>query len=326
MFDRWLGGDDVDNAIALLDKLSVSDDDTRPLTSGRKLSEYALQACKTQNSGITTYSDDVWKWHTDQRRQEYRQWFKAIGQSSIIDEIVELSSKLYHRNQRQKFLSHQHDAKSIRILEKVAFLCTNSYFAINYGLMRALKLTVIRLDEAALIPSAYTLLMYALPDLRQMISVGDFQQMNPQYRETMFEGAPFDLNKLRFGLGHETDGPKVMLNVQGRMTPNLSYIHQQLGLYDPITSADHTKQFKLVAGIKTDYLWIHTNSPETSYSGGQFGTFLHATPGAASSVPDAGKAICNRGEAKICFDLARWLLRNGDAEPGQIAIITPYCG
>lgn len=48
----------------------------------------------------------------------------------------------------------------------------------NIDFIKSLKITVVNLDGAALIPSACGDLIYNLPNLKQVISVGDHMQMS----------------------------------------------------------------------------------------------------------------------------------------------------
>jgi hypothetical protein len=113
----------------------------------------------------------------------------------ILDAFVELTSRIDTRIERMKWLRHEDDISNIVTLKKRLVVFTTSYLAAKYNPLQRLPLTILVLDEAALIPSAYDMLLYSIPTLKSIVLISDHHQMGPSVQQNWLAGEPWFLGK-----------------------------------------------------------------------------------------------------------------------------------
>ena len=178
--------------------------------------------------------------------------------------------------------------------------CTTTGLSKNYNLLESLKPQVLLVEEAAETQEA-NITAGLFPSLKQLILMGDHQQLVPHVDSNSLAGNPSNLNVSLFErLVTRLCTPYVMLKVQRRMAPQIREVVQTF--YASLKDHDTVNQRLPVPGMGQQRLWWRQHTcPESRLEHSFF----------------------NPGEAWLVIDFVRHLVTNGN-KPCQITILTYY--
>jgi superfamily I DNA and/or RNA helicase len=192
---------------------------------------------------------------------------------------------------------------------------TTSGLARNIDLLRLLPSKVLLCEEAGEVLEAH-LLTAMLPRIEHCILIGDHEQLRPQIanyelQSTNRRGEQYSLDVSLFErLIHPPYpwSPKLAystLEVQRRMHPSISELVRKT-LYPRLKDHASVLGYPQVTGISKRLYWLdHT---------------------VAEAVHEGTSSHSNEYEVEVTAALLTHLVRQGEYQPGEIAVLTPYLG
>ncbi|KAL1858077.1 hypothetical protein VTK73DRAFT_7960 [Phialemonium thermophilum] len=218
-------------------------------------------------------------------------------------------AQLLRRNTRLcKDLTAHRWAKDVQIVRESCVDivgCTTTGLAKYRGFVAALRPRTLMIEEAAESYEAnITAALY--PSVRQLILVGDHQQLTPHCAIRWLEAAPFHLTVSLFERMVQLGVPYVTLNTQRRMIPEirslLNPFYPDLRDHALVRDAAQRPPVPGMGGLNT---WLLTHRWEEQ--------------------TDANASKYNAQEAQMVVNFFAYLVANG-VRPSQITVLTFYNG
>ncbi|KAG6014275.1 hypothetical protein E4U43_006735 [Claviceps pusilla] len=246
----------------------------------------------------------------------FENWLREI-RDPIISSLVSL-----HREYRELFERRDRagcDVK-LRCLQQADVIgVTTTGLARNIGLLRRLRSKVMLCEEAGEVLEAHVLTAL-IPSLEQAILIGDHLQLRPQInnyelQSTNSEGAKYSLDTSLFERLvqplYDTDPqvPYSTLETQRRMHPSIAALIQST-LYPSLQNAENVSLYPEVCGMRQRLFWFHHENLEAG----------------ASTHDPLNTSHSNDFEVEMTTALVSHLIRQGEYQHGQIAVLTPYLG
>ncbi|OAQ64570.2 NFX1-type zinc finger-containing protein 1 [Pochonia chlamydosporia 170] len=246
----------------------------------------------------------------------FEYWLKSIRDpiiSSITELNVEYSEYLEERRKVQGDLD-------LRCLQQADIIgVTTTGLAKNTKLLRRLRSKVMVCEEAGEVLEAH-ILTALLPSLEHAILIGDHLQLRPQINSFDLQssnpsGVQYSLDMSLFERlvipPHPIDPrlPYSSLETQRRMHPSVSALVRST-LYPDLKDSETVQHYPEIYGMKKRLFWLHHDKLET-------GANVHDPLSTSHS---------NDFEVEMTTALVSHLVRQGEYEKGQIAVLTPYLG
>lgn len=241
--------------------------------------------------------------------EAYRGGVYQILQSKLVEaassrfhEILKLAVKQAEKMKRSRWARDLHviDKQCIEVIG-----CTTTGLTKYRAFLAAVQPRILLIEEAAETREA-NIASALFPSIRQLVLVGDHQQLPPSCDIARLGNKPYNLNISLFERLVENDMPYTMLNQQRRMAPELRYIVQQF--YPSLRDHPLVKDIKkrpLIPGMGGRRSWF----------------FTHEWP----EEKDADNSKFNNHEADMIAAFVRYLLNN-NVKPSEITILTYYKG
>lgn len=264
----------------------------------------------------TLEQSDLWEMNQPERLVLFEYWMKRI-RDPIILLISELHEEYSGHIQERSKVSNE---VSIRCLGQANVIgLTTTGLAKNIKLLRSLSSKVLLCEEAGEVLEAH-ILTALLPSLEHAILIGDHLQLRPQINNYELQstnpcGVQYSLDMSLFERlvipPHATDPrfPFSSLETQRRMHPSISALIRPT-LYPDLNDSEGVHMYPQVVGVKKRLFWMHHEQLE-----------------AGASVQDPlNTSHSNDFEVEMTTALVSHLVRQGEYQQGQIAVLTPYLG
>lgn len=305
--------DAADESIELDENLDddqkVDDDDDRiygrfvRLRSGFTGKKPHIVKWRSKCEDLLAQTTDLWK-----IPQGYRG-----GVYSLLQARVRKSAKPEFRQILQQAADQARDHKGARWLRDLSVIahheieivgCTTTGLSKYRGYIAAMQPRILVIEEAAETREA-NIAAALFPSLRQLVLVGDHQQLPPSCDVARLAQHPFNLNVSMFERLVERL-PYTMLDRQRRMAPELSFIVQKFypTLKNHPIVTDVSKR-PLIPGLGSRRSWFFTHEwPEDT---------------------DTDNSKYNQQEVEMVVAFVRYLLHN-HVNASEITILTYYKG
>lgn len=232
-----------------------------------------------------------------------------ILQSRLLDkaasEFRHILKKATQMAQKRKITRWAGDLHVVDSSQIDVIGCTTTGLTKYRGFISALKPHILLIEEAAETTEA-NIVSALFPSLRQLILVGDHQQLPPSCDISRLATDPYNLNVSLFERLVENGLPYTMLNRQRRMAPELSIIVKQF--YKELQDHPLVEQVEkraLIPGMGERRAWF----------------FNHQWP----EQTDDDNSKFNSQEADMVVAFIIYLLRNG-VSASEITVLTYYKG
>ncbi|KAG6009649.1 hypothetical protein E4U21_001713 [Claviceps maximensis] len=300
-----------------------------PSEDGWTVVSYQASTSAIQN-WLTSGHEDLFKYkplgdleHTSlfemssyERTILYENWLREI-RTPITLSLVSLQ-----REYRQLFERRDRVGSDVKLrcLQQADVIgVTTTGLARNIKLLRHLRSKVMLCEEAGEVLEAHVLTAL-LPSLEQAILIGDHLQLRPQInnyelQSTSSGGAKYSLDMSLFERLvqplYDTDPrvPYSTLETQRRMHPSIAALIQST-LYPGLQNAENVSCYPEVRGMRRRLFWLHHEHPEAG----------------ASTHDPLNTSHSNDFEVEMTTALVSHLIRQGEYQNGQIAVLTPYLG
>ncbi|EXK49644.1 hypothetical protein FOMG_02133 [Fusarium oxysporum f. sp. melonis 26406] len=237
-------------------------------------------------------------------------WAEAFIESKVDTVLVTLEKSKNHRKDVNNILN----AIDQRTLSKVDVIgITTSNAARKIDLLKSLSPKVMICEEAAEVTEPH-LISALIPGLEHLIQIGDHKQLRPKLNDQKLgremSGKKWQLDRSQFERRAEgEDGLSpvefAQLNVQRRMRPEISQLISTV--YPKLQDHPSVLSYPDVVGMRHNVFWLDHNQPEAQPAEGP-----HAS------------SYCNRWEIEMATALVRHLVQQGEYQPEDIALLTPY--
>ncbi|KAF5855487.1 hypothetical protein ETB97_009110 [Aspergillus alliaceus] len=275
------------------------------------------QAIKGQPRGVESLEQA----HLDtmtakERRILYEHWIKESRQDLHTQAHRILTEHQEHKASFDK-IRDELDLRCLRNADVIGVTTTG--LARNLNMLRRLQSKVIMCEEAGEVLEAH-LLTSLLPSAEHIILIGDHQQLRPQIQNYGLSrenrtGQQYSLDRSLFERLVEPDDdigiriPFSTLETQRRMHPSIAQLVRDT-LYPRLQDALSVSEYPEVAGMRKRLFWLDHRRPEGN-----------------ASIQDAmATSHWNDHEIDLTLALVNHLLRQGEYEAGDIAVLTPYLG
>ncbi|KAH0600273.1 hypothetical protein MHUMG1_01269 [Metarhizium humberi] len=239
----------------------------------------------------TLEQSDLWEMNQPERLVLFEYWMKRI-RDPIILLISELHEEYSGHNQERSKVRNE---VSLRCLGQANVIgLTTTGLAKNIKLLRSLSSKVMLCEEAG--------------ELRPQINNYELQSTNPCGVQYSLDMSLFERLVIP---PHATDPrfPFSSLETQRRMHPSISALIRPT-LYPDLNDSEGVHIYPQVVGVKKRLFWMHHEQLE-----------------AGASVQDPwNTSHSNDFEVEMTTALVSHLVRQGEYQQGQIAVLTPYLG
>ncbi|KAE8393481.1 hypothetical protein BDV23DRAFT_191655 [Aspergillus alliaceus] len=251
-----------------------------------------------------------------ERRILYEHWIKESRQDLHTQAHTILTEHQEHKASFDK-IRDELDLRCLRNADVIGVTTTG--LARNLNMLRRLQSKVIMCEEAGEVLEAH-LLTSLLPSAEHIILIGDHQQLRPQIQNYGLSrenrtGQQYSLDRSLFERLVEPDDdigiriPFSTLETQRRMHPSIAQLVRDT-LYPRLQDALSVSEYPEVAGMRKRLFWLDHRRPEGN-----------------ASIQDAmATSHWNDHEIDLTLALVNHLLRQGEYEAGDIAVLTPYLG
>ncbi|GMG01573.1 unnamed protein product [Aspergillus oryzae var. brunneus] len=251
-----------------------------------------------------------------ERRILYEYWIRESREELHTQAHSILTSHQENKASYDK-IRDELDLRCLRNADVIGVTTTG--LARNLNMLRRLQSKVIMCEEAGEVLEAH-LLTSLLPSAEHVILIGDHQQLRPQIQNYGLSrenraGQQYSLDRSLFERLVEPDGdagirlPFSTLETQRRMHPSIAQLVRDT-LYPRLQDAPSVSLYPEVAGMRKRLFWLDHRRPEGN-----------------SSVQDAmATSHWNDHEIELTLALVNHLLRQGEYQAGDIAVLTPYLG
>ncbi|KAG0018307.1 hypothetical protein BGZ82_000485 [Podila clonocystis] len=302
-FDRWRTGLDIQENSSHGEENNAADQ------------ECNLPACQMMpptNGSVDLFLDgDVWSMTMQERERLLDQWRPKV-QRSLTVQLSELIKHVENLNNKKNDAMNEFRRAVLRKHSVVAMTINGA--SESQELIKKLAPRIIIYEEAGQILESHILATLS-PSTQHLILIGDHKQLRPQIETYNLSsdspiGKKYNLDMSLF----ERLATSVMnllplskLTTQRRMRPSVSSLIRR-ALYPDIEDGDNVHSYQPVCGMGDSLYFMHHEHPE------------------------GAKDICgmqsylNSSEVSMAKALAKYLIKNGYNQPGDIAILTPYLG
>ena len=254
---------------------------------------------------------EIWKMKATDRIATLNSWKAEILEESVAR--VHEAGTVYNRLLEQvHMINIERDLKIIR--RKRIIGCTTTAAAKNVQALQAVAPGVLLVEEAGEILESHVLTALG-PDTKQLIMIGDHQQLRPKvhYDLSVEKGDGYDLNRSLFERLVLSDYPHQVLFQQHRMRPEISSLVRHL-TYPDLVDAPSTSGRPDLRGCRDNLIFINHNKPEVD---------LHEAQDLRDTMATSSKK--NPFEAEMTLKCVRYLGQQG-YQTSDVVVLTPYLG
>lgn len=254
----------------------------------------------------------AWNMPPAARTARFRKWERDMRQEGI-DTLQQLAKKLDSLQVRLQDLFNEKDASVLK--SKRIIGCTTTAAAMHGKSIRAAQPDVILVEEAGEILEAH-ILTALTPSVRQLILIGDHQQLRPKvnnYALTVERKGGYDLNMSMFERLIVQGYPHTTLERQHRMHPAISLFARAL-TYPHLLDGPRTSERPAIEGLQDRVIFVNHEHPETQNSAI-----------ADKRDPTAKASKENQFEATMVLRMVRYLAQQGYGTD-KMVVLTPYLG
>ena len=288
-------------------------DDGKPVTEHYLFDRWCrgLDAGVFQSSMQSAYRD-VWEMPQDTRQEKLRIWAEDLLQ----ERVAAIGSLVTAYNDTEASLREAWDQKDADLIQQKRIIaCTTTAAAKYTKHIHSAKPGVIIVEEAGEILESH-ILTAMTPDTKQLILIGDHQQLRPKvnnYALTVEKDDGYDLNRSLFERLILAGYPHTTLQQQHRMCPEISTLVRQL-TYPHLTDAPSTEKREPIRGICSRVVFIDHQHPEKSAS-------------QIADRRDEGASVSrqNPWESSMVLKVVRYMAQQGYGTANQV-VLTPYLG
>lgn len=194
---------------------------------------------------------------------------------------------------------------------------TTTGLAKGISVLRHVGCKIVICEEAGEVMEPH-ILSALLPSVEHFIQIGDHQQLRPQINNYELslesqQGAAYQLDRSQFerlsvGEQGRPPFPVAQLNVQRRMRPEISELIRET-IYPRLIDHETTKHLPDVVGMRKNVFWLDHKRNEDGQSADQH-----------------QRSHSNIWEVEMTHALVRHIVRQGEYESADIAVLTPYSG
>ncbi|KAH7308712.1 P-loop containing nucleoside triphosphate hydrolase protein [Stachybotrys elegans] len=257
------------------------------------------RARRTQARHYLKMTSDLYRLKQHQREVVY-EYLRGCLQDQAVGQFAKAVGDYQSACNTLKMYDWENSVRAVQRGNVPIIGCTTTGLSKYRGMLAAMEPEILLIEEAAETREA-NITSALFPSLKQLILVGDHQQLAPHVDVRPLSFAPYHLNVSLFERLVNLKVPFTALEVQRRMPPRICKVVQSF--YPRLR--DHSSVNDLpVPGMGHQNLWW----------------FQHQWP--ESRI---GPAISNHTEAEMVVKFAEHLARNG-VEPERISILTYYNG
>ncbi|KAG5958470.1 hypothetical protein E4U58_005363 [Claviceps cyperi] len=259
---------------------------------------------------------NLWEMSSFERGILFEHWLQEI-RSPIISTLLSLQKEYKELCERRNKVGSDVKLRCLQSADVIGVTTTG--MARNISILRRLRSKVMVCEEAGEVLEAHVLTAL-LPSLEQAILIGDHLQLRPQInnyelQSSSPQGAKYSLDTSLFERLvqplYDTDArvPYSTLETQRRMHPSIAALIRST-LYPSLKNADNVSCYPEVKGMRKRLFWMQHE---------------HLEAGASAHDP-LNTSHSNDFEVEMTTALASHLIRQGEYQNGQIAVLTPYLG
>lgn len=254
----------------------------------------------------------VWGMPPAARTAKFGKWERDLRQEGI-DNLQQLATRLDSLQVRLQDLFNERDANVLK--SKRIIGCTTTAAAMYGKSIRAAEPDVVLVEEAGEILEAH-ILTALTPSVKQLILIGDHQQLRPKvnnYALTVERKDGYDLNVSMFERLIVQGYPHTTLEKQHRMHPSISLFARAL-TYPHLIDGPKTSERPASEGLQDRVIFVNHEHPETQNMAI-----------ADRRDPTAKASKENQFEATMVLRLVRYLAQQGYGTD-KMVVLTPYLG
>ncbi|CCE27699.1 related to ECM32-DNA dependent ATPase/DNA helicase B [Claviceps purpurea 20.1] len=259
---------------------------------------------------------NLWEMSSFERNILFKHWLQEI-RSPIISTLLSLQKEYQELCERRNKIGSDVKLRCLQSADVIGVTTTG--LARNISILRRLRSKVMVCEEAGEVLEAHVLTAL-LPSLEQAILIGDHLQLRPQInnyelQSSSPQGAKYSLDTSLFERLvqplYDTDArvPYSTLETQRRMHPSIAALIRST-LYPSLKNADNVSCYPEVKGIRKRLFWMQHE---------------HLEAGVSAHDP-LNTSHSNDFEVEMTTALVSHLIRQGEYQNGQIAVLTPYLG
>ena len=268
------------------------------------------------NYRIPSEHRQVWQMAPAQRRARLAEWSAQL----VKEQVAEIESLVSRYDACQQNIDRQYkQGETSTLKSKRVIACTTTAAAKYHHMIRAAQPDVVLVEEAGEILESHVLTSLASPSVKQLILIGDHQQLRPRYNNyalTVEKGEGYNFNMSMFERLITQECPFITLQRQHRMHKDISVIPRALTypeLLDGPRTGDDSR--KPLLGIRDRVVFMNHEYPESQDENGAADRF----------DPEAKTTKSNPFEAEMCLKVVRYLAQQGYGTADMV-VLTPYVG
>ena len=224
---------------------------------------------------------------------------------SLKNVKTEFEEKLKMGKEREEVYEQQRRMAMIHCLREADIIGLTTTGAAKYNsILSEIKAKVVMIEEAAEVLEAH-IVSSLTQSTQHLILIGDHQQLRPKTNDHIL-ARNYHLNVSLFERLIKNGFPRVTLQVQHRMRPEISALVSSHIYKNDLIDAPSTEEYPPVVGMKYNMFFIDHIQQET---------LDHDTTSPKNDF-----------EAHFMARLCRYLLQQNTYKEDQITVITPYTG
>ncbi|KAF2858127.1 P-loop containing nucleoside triphosphate hydrolase protein [Piedraia hortae CBS 480.64] len=251
-----------------------------------------------------------------ERKTLVEHWSQEIQQSAM-EEFYEVLKDAQVARQN---LHNVHEEMNRRVMQNADVVgLTTSGLARNVTTLQRVDAKVVICEEAGEVMEPH-IVSALLPNVEHFIQIGDHQQLRPlisNFRDLSLESTTGVLHQLdrsqfeRLAVGEpgRLSTPTAQLNVQRRMRPEISTLIRET-IYPSLRDHPSTLALRSVVGMRQNVFWLTHD-------------YLENEQEADSRIKQSKS---NDWEVEMVHALVRHIVRQGEYQSQEIAVLTPYTG
>ncbi|KAJ6185870.1 hypothetical protein N7519_007171 [Penicillium mononematosum] len=262
---------------------------------------------------IRTAERNIYRPSRPERQTLAKSWFKQWCKDESASMFEAINSA--ERSRENIHAVHEEINRRALIQADVVGITTTS-LARNIETLRRIGAKVIICEEAAEVMEAHVI-SSLMPGVEHFIQIGDHRQLRPQIQNYSLSlesssGKAWQLDRSQFerravGEPGLNPAPVAQLYVQRRMRPEISQLIRSV--YPKLEDHESVMNLPNVVGMRENVFWLDHRRDEDK-----------------SEDDIRVKSHSNKWEVDMATALVRHLVRQGEYNSNDIALLTPYTG
>ena len=249
-----------------------------------------------------------------ERQNLIRMWGQEV-QDIALDGLFE---RVKQTESTQQQIRNIYDEVDRRVLQDADVIgITTTSLAKRIATLQCVRCKIVICEEAGEVMEPH-IISALLPTVEHFIQIGDHEQLRPQIQNyhlsleskqgTLYQLDRSQFERLSVGVPARLKMPVAQLNVQRRMRPEISTLIRET-IYPKLADHSSTTNLPDVIGMRKNVFWLDHD---------------HFEEGQRSEVHH--KSHSNLWEVEMVHALVRHLVRQGEYNSSEIAVLTPYTG